>query len=94
MIDTLNGVGFALAELAFFDLATRASPKGSESFGYSLMMSVRTLALYGTDIFASKLMDSYHWPFNWLVLLNVATTVVALPLVFLMPKAILGGRDR
>ena len=93
IIDITNGVGYTLAELAFLDLATRATPRGSESLGYSLMLSVRNLALFGTDILGSKLMDSYGWSFNSLVYVNAATTALALPLVFLLPAAILKRHD-
>ena len=93
IIDITNGVGYTLAELAFLDLATRATPRGSESLGYSLMLSVRNLSLFGTDILGSKLMDSYGWSFNSLVYINAATTALALPLVFLLPQAILRRHD-
>lgn len=93
VIDTINGVGYTLAELAFLDLATRATPRGSESLGYSLMLSVRNLALFGTDILGSKLMDSYGWSFNALVYINAGTTLLALPFVFLLPRAILSRHD-
>ena len=93
IIDITNGVGYTLAELAFLDLATRATPRGSESLGYSLMLSVRNLALFGTDILGSKLMDSYGWSVNARVFVNAATTLVALPLVFLLPATILKRHD-
>jgi len=37
------------------DLAIRATPAGSEAFGFSLLMSVRNFALFGTDWFGSCL---------------------------------------
>ena len=92
-IEALNGVGFALAELAFLDLAARATPRGSESLGYALIISVRSFALFGTDIIGANLLDHYGWHFNGLVLINTATSVLAMPLVFLLPRALLAQRD-
>ncbi len=47
--------GYTLAELALMDLAIRATPAGSEGLGFSLMMSVRNLALiWHPDWFGSK----------------------------------------
>jgi len=92
-IEAINGSGFALAELAFLDLAARATPRGSESLGYALMISVRTFALFGTDIIGANLLDHYGWRFSGLVLVNTATSVLALPLVFLLPRTLLAQRD-
>jgi hypothetical protein len=35
------------------DLAARATPKGREGLGYSLMLSVRNVALFGADVVGS-----------------------------------------
>ena len=91
--ETVYGFGFTLADLALMDLAVRSTPAGSEGLGFSLMMSVRNFALYGTDWLGSTLLDQYHMPFNDLVLINAATTLVALPLVFLLPKVLTMPRD-
>lgn len=93
VIEGFNGFGYTLAELALMDLAVRATPAGSEGLGFSLMMSVRNLALFGTDWFGSKLLDTYHLAFNSLVMANAATTLIAVPLVFLLPLLIVGHKD-
>ena len=87
------GFGFVLAECALCDLAARATPKGNEGLGYSLMMSVRNFALYGTDMFGSALMDKYHFSFNSLVLSNAATTAITIPLVLLLPLTLVMKKD-
>ena len=92
-IEGLNGFGYTLAELALMDLAVRATPAGSEGLGFSLMVSVRNLALFGTDWFGSRLLDQYHFSFDSLVIANALTTAVAVPLVFLLPLAIVVRRD-
>src|SRR3954470_22340234 len=64
---TKTGQLHTLAELALMDLAVRATPAGSEGLGFSLMVSVRNLALFGTDWFGSHLLDEYHFSFDSLV---------------------------
>ena len=93
VIDGFNGFGYTLAELVLMDLAVRATPAGSEGLGFSLMMSVRNLALFGTDWFGSTLLDHYHVHFNSLVIANSATTLLTVPLVFLLPLAIVSHKD-
>ena len=93
VIEGFNGFGYTLAELALMDLAVRATPAGSEGLGFSLMMSVRNLALFGTDWFGSKLLDQYHLSFNSLVIANSATTLITVPLVFLLPLVIVSHKD-
>jgi MFS family permease len=92
-IDGLNGFGYTLAELALMDLAVRSTPAGSEGLGFAIMISVRNLALFGTDWFGASLLDQYHLSFASLVVANSATTLITVPLVFLLPRAIVGRRD-
>jgi MFS family permease len=93
VVEAFNGFGYTLAELALMDLAVRATPAGSEGLGFSLMVSVRNLALFGTDWFGSKLLDQYGFAFDTLVIANSVTTALAVPLVFLLPRLLVGRRD-
>lgn len=93
LVETFNGFGYSLAELALMDLAVRATPIGSEGMGFSLMMSVRNIALFGTDYFGSYLLDKYHLKFSELVLANSLTTFITVPLVFLLPQVLTRLRD-
>jgi hypothetical protein len=92
-IEGLNGFGYTLAELALMDLAVRSTPAGSEGLGFSIMVSVRNLALFGTDWFGSNLLDHYHLSFSSLVIANSATTLIAVPFVFLLPRLIIARKD-
>ncbi len=85
IIESFNGFGYTLAEVAMMDLAVRSTPSGSEGLGFSLMMSVRNFTLFGSDWAGSKLLDAYHLHFNTLVLANGATSFIAIPLVLLLP---------
>jgi MFS family permease len=92
-IEALNGFGYTLAELALMDLAVRSTPAGSEGLGFSIMISVRNLALFGTDWFGANLLDQYHLSFASVVIANSATTMIAVPLVFLLPRLIVARKD-
>lgn len=92
-IESFNGFGYTLAEIAMMDLAVRANPTGSEGLGFSLMMSVRNLSLFGSDWVGSKLLDVYHLHFNTLVITNSAFSFMAVPLVLLLPSLIVNRRD-
>jgi MFS family permease len=93
LIEGVNGFGYTLAELALMDLAVRATPAGSEGLGFAIMVSVRNLALFGTDWFGASLLDRYHLSFNSLVLANSATTLVAVPLALFLPRRIVAHKD-
>lgn len=93
IIDSFNGFGYTLAEVAMMDLAVRATPSGSEGLGFSLMMSVRNFCLFGSDWIGSKLLDSYHLQFNTLVIANSVMSALIVPLVFLLPMVIVNTRD-
>jgi predicted MFS family arabinose efflux permease len=93
VIESFNGFGYTLAEVAMMHLAVRATPAGSEGLGFSLMMSVRNFALFGSDWAGSKLLDVYHLQFSTLVIANGAISFLAVPLVFLLPAIIANQKD-
>ena len=90
--------------MALLDLAARATPRGSEGLGYSLMLSIRNVALFGSDVLGSRLADNgWHLPFvggnlhdstfHSLVYLNAGTTFIVFLLVPLLPGVIMKSRD-
>jgi Major Facilitator Superfamily len=93
LVESFNGFGYTLAEVAMMDLAVRATPSGSEGLGFSLMMSVRNFTLFGSDWFGSKLLETYHLHFSTLVIANSATSLLAVPLVLLLPALIVKTKD-
>jgi hypothetical protein len=92
-IESQNGFFFTLAELALLDLAARATPNGCEGLGYSLMLSIRNVALFGADIVGSHLAD-HKWPFASLVYLNAGTTAIVLLLLPFLPAALMHSKDK
>ena len=91
-IESQNGLFFGFAEIAILDLAARATPKGCEGLGYSLMLSIRNVALFGADVVGSYLAD-HNWPFANLVYLNAGTTAIVLVLLPLLPAALMRSSD-
>ena len=92
-IQSIGGFIGVMTELALMDLAVRSTPKGCEALGFSLMMSVRNFGIGMSDVLGSKMIDSYHIPFNTLVIVNAATTAVVLLFVFFLPKIIMNQKE-
>jgi hypothetical protein len=92
-IESQNGLFFGFAEVALIDLAARATPKGCEGLGYSLILSIRNMALFGADVLGSYLTD-HQWPFAHLVYLNAGTTAIVLLLLPFLPVALMRSKDR
>jgi MFS family permease len=92
-IAMVNSFCEALATTALVDLSVRATPRGSEGLGYALMISINNLARLGTDFVGSTMLDKLHLPFSSLVLMNAGTTAIAVPLVLLLPSALVGRRE-
>jgi predicted MFS family arabinose efflux permease len=79
-----------LSLLPLYDLAARAIPRGSESFGFGLMISIRNVALFAiSDPVGARLYDQYHVGFKQLVWISAAATLVVLALLPLVPKPLL-----
>jgi len=75
-----------------FSSAARATPKGCEGLGYSLMLSIRNVAASGADVVGSYLAD-HNWPFAHLVYLSAGTTAIVLILLPLLPAALMRSKD-
>ncbi|HKW92708.1 MAG TPA: MFS transporter [Methylomirabilota bacterium] len=87
------GLFATLAEVPLMDLAARATPRGSESLGFAIMMSVRNGALALSDIVGSMLIDQYRVSFFSLVWLNAGTTAVVLLVIPFLPHVLVNRRD-
>ncbi len=85
----------SIALLPIYDLAARATPRGCESFGYALLMSVQTLTTFAiSDPLGATLYGHFHVTFPSLVWINAASTAAVLLFVPLLPHALLAPRDR
>lgn len=93
VIECLWGLGWAAADMSLADLYMRATPRGSEALGFSLMVSVRNLSLFGADWLGAKAMETYHLQFSTMTIANGLLSMIALPFVFLLPALIVDHED-
>jgi predicted MFS family arabinose efflux permease len=80
-----------LGIVPLYDLCIRATPKGSEAMGYSVMMSVFNIALAVADVFGSWFYGFAG--FTPLIFLNAATTALILVFVPLLPRSLTDRRE-
>ena len=92
-IDSFYGLGWTAADMSIMDLAMRATPAGSEALGFSLMMSVRNLSLFGSDWVGAKIMDIYHLHLSTMAIANGLVSLLAVPFVFVLPGFIVDRMD-
>ena len=92
-IEAAAGLTFALAQLPLFDLAARATPKGSEALAYSLMMAVWNISQSISDVVGSWLFARCHIPFMHLIWINGATTLLAVIVIPFLPQRLVSQRE-
>ncbi len=92
-IDSFYGLGWTAADMTLMDLAMRATPVGSEALGFSLMMSVRNLSLFGSNWAGSKVMDIYHLHLSTMATANALISLIAVPFVFVLPGFFVDRKD-
>jgi Na+/melibiose symporter-like transporter len=94
IIQSSAGIVGTIGLLPLYDLAVRAAPKGSESFSYALMMSIRTIAEIGiSDPLGSYLYGDVHLRLEQLVWINAGSTLAVLLFLPLLPVALMAGRE-
>ena len=81
------------ASVALMDLAARTTPTGGEAMGYALLMSAFNLGLTCADLLGSWLYGTLHVPLTALICLSAFTTLLALPLMALIPRSALVRQD-
>jgi hypothetical protein len=57
------------------------------------MVSVRNLSLFGADWLGAKAMETYHFQFGTMAIANGLVSLIALPLIFLLPGIIMDHAD-
>ncbi len=92
-IHAASGLGLTLAQLPLFDLAARATPKGSESLGYSLMIACWNWGLALSNIIGSELYERFQLTFKDLVWVNAAALGLVLAIVPFLPSALVDTKE-
>jgi Na+/melibiose symporter-like transporter len=93
IIEGFGLLGYTLAQLPLFDLAARATPKGSEALGYSLMLALGNLSSSLSDVLGSYLFDNFGLTFRNLVWLNAGTTALILLVVPFLPAYLVDKKE-
>lgn len=88
-------VGFiaTLGLLPLYDLSARATPRGSEALGYSLLMSLGNLSIGLSDIFGTWLAERFHLKFMDMIWINAATTALVLIFIPFLPRVLVSQRE-
>ena len=88
VISAINGATGTLAMLPVYDIALRATPRGSEAIGYSVMMSMWNLTNAVSDFTGSFIFDQLNrnlTPLIWIDAITSLSVIVAVPF---MPRAL------
>lgn len=93
IIDVSFAFFYNLAQLPLFDIAARATPKGSEALGYAVIMSVWNWGLFFSDLIGSALYEKYGLTFKQLVWVNAGTTALVLLVVPFLPKLLVDSKE-
>ncbi len=93
IVDFSFGAIGTMSLVPVYDLATRATPKGSESFGFGLMMSVRNVAIYALSNYLGAVLYEHHG-FRPLVWLSALATAAVLLFVPFLPRDLLAAREQ
>lgn len=93
LIECAAGFCLAFANLPLFVLAARATPRGSEALGYSLMMSVWNFGVMFSDVSGSWLYEHFGLDFMSLVWVNAGTTALAIFAVPFLPQKVIQCAD-
>ena len=92
LIDTTATFLGSLGVVPIYDLATRAIPKGSENFGFGLVIGIRNVAYFGVANNLGALLYERHG-FKPLVWISALTTLLVLPFIGLIPRPLLAARE-
>jgi predicted MFS family arabinose efflux permease len=93
LISALSGMTATFAMLPVYDIAMRATPRGSEAIGYALMMSMWNLTNAFSDLTGSYFFDKLNRNLTPLIWIDAASTLVVVLMVPLMPKALSTRED-
>ena len=93
LIEAVYCFALSLAQLPLYDLAARATPKGSEAVGYSVIISVWNWGLFFSDLIGSGLYEKYHLTFKALVWVNAGTTALALIAIPFLPSLLVDHKE-
>jgi hypothetical protein len=93
VITAIESATLAIALLPLYDLAARATPRGSEALGYSVMMSVWNFTKNMSDLLGSAIYSRFGERMTELVWVNSVTTALVLIAVPFLPSVLMDRKD-
>jgi MFS family permease len=93
LISVISGMTATFAMLPVYDIALRATPRGSEAIGYALMMSMWNLTSNLSDLSGSWIFDLVGRRLGPLIWIDAATTLLVLVAVPFMPRVLSHRED-
>ena len=93
VITGIEAATLVLALLPLYDLAARATPRGSEALGYSLMMSVWNFTNALADQAGAWVYNTTNYNFGALVWVNAGMTALVLVAVPFLPGVLMDRRE-
>lgn len=93
VIEGIGILGYTMAQLPLFDLAARATPKGSEALGYSIMLALGNLSTSLSDYVGSYLFEELKLTFFNMVWINAGTTALILFAVPFLPGYLVDKKE-
>jgi predicted MFS family arabinose efflux permease len=93
LITAVEATTLAIALLPLYDLAARATPRGSEALGYSVMMSVWNFTKNMSDWLGSSIYSRFGERMTELVWVNTFTTALVLIAVPFLPSILMDRKD-
>jgi Na+/melibiose symporter-like transporter len=93
IIQGVEAATHALALLPLYDLAARATPRGSEALGYCVMMSVWNFTNQMSDLTGAWMYDHLGFSFRDLIWVNIGTTLLVLVAVPFLPAVLMNRKD-
>jgi hypothetical protein len=94
VIAAITGMTSTMALLPVYDIAARATPKGSEAIGYAVMMSVSNATHMLGDVVGSSIFEAFGRNLTPLIWIDAISTFVVLFAVPFMPKALSKREDQ
>ena len=91
IISGFYGFAQTVAILPLYDLCIRATPRGSEALGYSVMMSVFNIALAFADLVGAWVYGMSG--FTILIFVNAGVSALVLLFIPFLPRALTDRRD-
>jgi len=93
VVTAIESTTLAIALLPLYDLAARATPRGSEALGYSVMMSVWNFTKNMSDLLGSAIYSRFGERMTELVWVNSITTALVLIAVPFLPSILMDRKD-